>query len=158
MASPVEAAPRRAFATILSLKFSEPAPSVPGFLNIALGEIERFRGRQVAGPEGELLAAFDGPARATRCSLAICEQARRLGVIAHGGLQSGEIDLAGDPGAVAKLASSVADFADPGETLASGGVRDLVAGSGLTFAARGTRELPGLPEPARLYAAAEGKS
>jgi hypothetical protein len=31
-------------------------------------------------------------------------------------------------------------------------VRDLCAGSGLTFDERGTRELAGIPEPWRLYA------
>jgi class 3 adenylate cyclase len=47
----------------------------------------------------------------------------------------------------------VASFAEPGEVLVSQTVKDLVAGSGIAFEERGTRELKGIPGEWRLYAA-----
>ena len=46
----------------------------------------------------------------------------------------------------------VAANAQPGEVLVSSTVKDLVAGSGLTFQDRGQRELKGIPGEWRLYA------
>jgi class 3 adenylate cyclase len=43
--------------------------------------------------------------------------------------------------------------AEPGEIAVSSTVRDLVAGSGITFNDRGTRQLRGVPEPWRIFAA-----
>jgi class 3 adenylate cyclase len=43
--------------------------------------------------------------------------------------------------------------ADPGAVLASQTVRDLVAGSGLTFRDRGVHTLEGIPGEWRLFAA-----
>jgi pimeloyl-ACP methyl ester carboxylesterase len=40
----------------------------------------------------------------------------------------------------------------PGDILASSTVKDLVVGSGMTFADRGTRRLKGIPDEWRLYA------
>jgi class 3 adenylate cyclase len=44
------------------------------------------------------------------------------------------------------IGARVAAEAEPGEVLVSGTVRDLVAGSGITFDTRGTRNLKGLGE------------
>jgi class 3 adenylate cyclase len=46
----------------------------------------------------------------------------------------------------------VASDAAPGEVLVSSTVKDLVAGSGLTFQDRGTHKLKGVPGDWRLYA------
>jgi len=51
------------------------------------------------------------------------------------------------------IASRIAERAGGGAGLASGTVRDLVAGAGLTSAAMGTAELEGLGEPMRLFSA-----
>ena len=50
------------------------------------------------------------------------------------------------------IASRVMHEAAPGEVLASSTVRDLVVGSGLRFADRGSRALRGVPDEWRLYA------
>jgi class 3 adenylate cyclase len=42
--------------------------------------------------------------------------------------------------------------ADSGEVLVSSTVKDLVAGSGINFIARGEHELKGVPGPWRLFA------
>lgn len=46
---------------------------------------------------------------------------------------------------------SIAAVANGGEILVSSTVRDLVAGSGISFDDRGTHELKGVPEEWRLY-------
>jgi hypothetical protein len=51
------------------------------------------------------------------------------------------------------IAARVVAIAEPGETLMSSTVRDLVAGSGLRFDDRGFHALRGLPKEVRLYSA-----
>jgi class 3 adenylate cyclase len=71
------------------------------------------------------------------------------------GLHSGECELA-DDGKVAGIAVStgarIAAQAGPGEVLVSNTVKDLVAGSDLSFEDRGTHTLKGVPGEWRLYA------
>ena len=50
------------------------------------------------------------------------------------------------------IGARVAGKAEPGEIVVSQTVRDLVAGSGLSFAERGTHTLKGVPGEWRLYA------
>jgi class 3 adenylate cyclase len=69
------------------------------------------------------------------------------------GLHTGECELV--DGKVAGIAvhtgARVASQAQPGEVLVSSTVKDLVAGSGITFSERGTTELKGIPGEWRLY-------
>ncbi len=51
------------------------------------------------------------------------------------------------------VGARIAALAGPGEVLVSATTRDLVAGSGLSFADRGEHELKGLSERPHLYAA-----
>ena len=101
-------------------------------------------------------ASFDGPARAIRCGCAIAENMPELGLEVRVGLHTGECELV--DGKVAGIAvhtgARVAADAQPGEVLVSSTVRDLVAGSGLTFEDRGSHELKGIPGEWRLYAVA----
>ena len=55
-------------------------------------------------------------------------------------------------GVAVQTAARVSAAAQPGEVLVSGTVRDLVAGSAISFADRGRHSLKGLPEPLQLYA------
>ena len=121
-------------------------------------EIERHRGVNVKSTGDGVLARFDGPARAVACALAIVDGARDLGLAVRAGLHTGEIELRGDDigGISAHIGARVASLADPGEVLVSRTVRDLVAGSGLTFADRGEHELKGVPDRWQVYAASRG--
>jgi class 3 adenylate cyclase len=49
------------------------------------------------------------------------------------------------------LGARIGASAEPGEILVSSTVRDLVAGSGITFKDAGRHELKGVPEPWQLY-------
>ena len=116
-------------------------------------QLARFRGREVKTLGDGFLATFDGPARAVRCASAIAETVRPLGIAVRSGLHTGEIELRpNDVGGIAvHMAARVAGIAEPGETVVSSTVRDLVAGSGLRFRDRGFHALRGLPEELHLY-------
>jgi class 3 adenylate cyclase len=103
-----------------------------------------------------VLARFDGPARAVSCSLAIADA--ELGLEVRAGLHTGEIELRGDDigGISAHIGARVAALAGPHEVLVSRTVRDLVAGSGLSFTDRGEHELKGVPDRWQIYAACSG--
>jgi DNA-binding winged helix-turn-helix (wHTH) protein/pimeloyl-ACP methyl ester carboxylesterase len=104
-------------------------------LAFASREIERARGRRVTHHGPELMATFDGPARAVRCGAIIAEVARRLQLPFHVGAHTGECEIvdAAIQGLSSDIATQVARESAPGEVLVSRTVRDLVAGSGLKF-------------------------
>jgi class 3 adenylate cyclase len=118
-------------------------------------QFARFRGHEVKNLGDGFLATFDGPARAVRCAAAIGQSVQPLGIGLRSGLHTGEIELKRDDiaGIAVHIAARVADLAQPGESLVSSTVRDLVAGSGLRFADRGLHALRGLPEEVHLYTA-----
>jgi class 3 adenylate cyclase len=119
-------------------------------------ELARFRGRELDTAGDGFLAAFDGPARAIRCGVAVTDGVRELGLEVRAGLQTGECELVdGKIGGIAvHIGARVAAQARPSEVLVSQTVRDLVAGSGLDFEERGATELKGVPGEWRLYAVA----
>jgi pimeloyl-ACP methyl ester carboxylesterase/class 3 adenylate cyclase len=118
-------------------------------------ELSAFRGREVKTLGDGLLATFDGPARAIGCGQAIAAAARSLGIEVRVGVHCGEVELIGeDVGGIAvHIASRVGDLASGGEVLVSSTVKDLVAGSGIEFADRGTSALKGIADEWRLFAA-----
>ncbi|MDT5269401.1 MAG: eukaryotic-like serine/threonine-protein kinase [Acidobacteriota bacterium] len=122
-------------------------------------ELKWFRGREIdmegAGP----LATFDGPARAIRCACAVSEYAARLNIEVRAGLHTGECDLleGGSVGGLAvEIGRAVRERAGAGEVLVSHTVKDLVAGSGITFEERGAHAFEGLPGDWRLFRVERG--
>jgi class 3 adenylate cyclase len=117
-------------------------------------ELERHRGRLVKTTGDGILATFDGPARAIRCAQAIATSVKSLGIEVRAGLHTGEVELRGEDvtGIGVNIAARVVDAAGPAEVVVSSTVKDLVAGSGLRFADRGTHDLRGVPGEWRLFA------
>jgi class 3 adenylate cyclase len=99
-------------------------------------ELARFGGREVDTAGDGFFASFDGPARAIRCASAIVAAVLDLGIEVRVGVHTG---------------ARIASHAQSGEVLVSSTVKDLVAGSGLAFEDRGTRELKGIPGEWRLF-------
>ena len=101
------------------------------------------------------MAGFDGPARAIRAACSIRDSARRLGIEIKAGLHTGECDTINDKlaGIAVEMSAQIAVKARAGEVLVSNTVKDLVAGSGLRFRARGLHELKGVEGAWHLYAA-----
>jgi pimeloyl-ACP methyl ester carboxylesterase len=116
-------------------------------------EVAHSRGRYVKTLGDGCLATFDGPARAIRCGAAIADGARADGLEVRVGLHTGEMELMGDDvgGIAVHIAARVGALAEPGEVLVSRTVKDLVAGSGIAFGDRGTRQLKGVPDEWRLF-------
>jgi class 3 adenylate cyclase len=114
-----------------------------------------YRGREINTSGDGFLAAFDGPARAIRCAGAIRDALRGLKLDVRCGLHTGECELVGDDlaGIAVHTGARVAGLAAPGEILVSQTVRDLVAGSGLSFEDRGAHALKGVPNEWRLFRA-----
>ncbi len=118
--------------------------------------LARFRGRELDTAGDGFLAAFDGPARAVRCACAVVREVRRLNLEVRVGLHTGECEIMGEKlsGIAVHTGARVAALAASGEVLVSGTVKDLVAGSGITFDDRGVQTLKGVPGEWRLYAVA----
>ena len=117
--------------------------------------LARYRGTEIDTAGDGFFASFDGPARAVRCALAITDAVRPLGIEVRAGLHTGEVDRIGDKiaGLAVNIGARVAALATPSEVLVSQTVRDLMVGSELTLADRGSHELKGVPGVWSLYAA-----
>jgi class 3 adenylate cyclase len=117
-------------------------------------QLVRFRGKELDTAGDGFFALFDGPARAIRCACAVTEAVRELGIEVRAGLHTGECEqMDGKVGGIAvHIGARVASEAEPGEVLVSSTVKDLVAGSGIAFAERGSFQLKGVPDEWRLYA------
>ncbi|MFO1304843.1 MAG: alpha/beta fold hydrolase [Burkholderiales bacterium] len=108
--------------------------------------VARHRGRLIKSTGDGVLATFDGPARAIRSAFAIRDEVARLGLVIRAGLHAGEVELLGEDiaGIAVHTAARVAAQAGDNEVWTSRTVRDLVAGSGLEFTARGEFALKGI--------------
>ncbi len=135
----------------------------------------RFRGEERDTAGDGFFATFDGPARAIRAGQAIITGLAELDLEARIGIHVGECELHEGKlsGIAVNIGARVAATASAGEVIVSSTVRDLVAGSGLTFEDRGgessraspnlgssmqpagTRDAQGFPIPTRRSVAAE---
>jgi class 3 adenylate cyclase len=122
-------------------------------------QLEHFRGREIRTTGDGFLATFDGPGRAVRCACAIRDAVHAIGIHVRVGLHTGEIELhADDIGGIAvNIAQRVQALAQPNEVLVSRTVADLVAGSGIPFADRGTHALKGVPNQWQLFAVEDSR-
>jgi class 3 adenylate cyclase len=116
-------------------------------------QLARFRGVELDTAGDGFFARFDGPARGIRCALAIRQAVRELGLQVRLGLHTGECELLDDKvaGIAVSIGARVSALAAADEVLVSQTVKDLVAGSGITFDDRGLVELKGVPGEWRLY-------
>lgn len=98
-------------------------------------------------------ATFDGPARAIRCAQEVTHQVRDLGIEIRSGVHTGECELINGKigGLAVTIGARVAATAGPSEVRISQTVKDLVAGSGLSFEDAGEHALKGVPDQWHLY-------
>jgi len=119
------------------------------------GELIRgHRGRLIRTTADSILAIFDAPGQAIRCAAAVRDGAAAAGIQIRAGIHTGEVDLVGDDiaGTSVQITGRVTALARPTEILVSRTVKDLVAGSGITFAERGSHTLNGPTDEWRLFA------
>jgi class 3 adenylate cyclase len=117
-------------------------------------QLERFGGREVKATGDGFLATFAAPSRAITCACAVRDAVRPLGIDVRVGLHTGECETKGDDvtGMAVHTGARVASLAGAGEVLVSSTVKDLVAGSRIGFADRGTHALRGVPGEWHLFA------
>jgi class 3 adenylate cyclase len=156
--------PDRVLATLLFTDVGASAASAAGdrawneqlarHHRLVRAQLARFRGLEVETAGDGLLATFDGPARAVRCAQAIVASARDLGAGVRTGVHTGEVERTDSAvrGIAVQIGARIAAAARPGEVLVSSTVKDIVAGSGISFEERGEHELAGVPGAWRLFA------
>ena len=117
-------------------------------------QLRRFEGREVDTAGDGFFAVFDAPALAVNCALAVVELAHEFGLSIRAGIHTGEVEEMGRRlgGIGVHIGARISASAEPVEVLVSSTVRDLVAGSGIEFSDRGTRQLKGVPGEWRLFA------
>ncbi len=126
---------------------------VRGILHSLLAE---HRGTPAVGAdESSVLATFDGPARAVRCGQALAERAAAAKLGLSVGIHTAEIGRRGAhvAGDGVRVANEVATRAPHGEVWVTSIVRDLTAGSGLTFDRARTIEVTSAGRPMEVSAA-----
>jgi class 3 adenylate cyclase len=117
--------------------------------------LERWRGTENDTAGDGFYATFDGPARAIRCALEVADHVRDLGIEIRAGVHTGECEIIDGKsgGLTVTIGARIAALADGSQVLISQTVKDLVAGSGLSFRDAGEHTLKGVPEQWRLYEA-----
>ena len=123
-------------------------------------ELGRFRGQERDTAGDGFFATFDGPARAIRAAEAIVEGVRAIGLEARIGIHVGECEIHDDKvaGLAVAIGARIASKAGPSEVLISQTVRDLVAGTGISFTDRATHALKGVPGTWQLFAITPAES
>jgi class 3 adenylate cyclase len=121
------------------------------YQGLVRGELTRHRGREIGTAGDGFFAAFDGPARAIRCALAVIDGVRALGLEVRAGVHTGECEVIGPKlgGIAVHIGARLAALASAGEV--SHTVKDLVAGSGLHLEDRGVHVLRGVPGEWRIF-------
>jgi len=162
--------PDRALVTILDVKIAadrttmagqqgqRAAPGVLAGPGRVAGDLVRgHRGRLVRTTADGIMATFDAPGQAIRCAAAVRDDAAAAGIQVRAGIHTGEVALAGEDitGPSVQIADRVAALARPAEILVSRTVKDLVTGSGIVFAERGSYPLNGPADEWPLFAVTE---
>jgi class 3 adenylate cyclase len=116
-------------------------------------ELRVARGRELVTTGDGVLARFDAPEKAIKCSLAIREAVRTLGLEIRAGLHAGEYKIIGNEvvGLALHIGARIAGKAGASEVLASSTVKELVTDPGFRFKQRGAHNLRGVPDKWRLY-------
>ncbi|MEP7158297.1 MAG: adenylate/guanylate cyclase domain-containing protein, partial [Chloroflexota bacterium] len=122
--------------------------------------LRRHGGREIDTAGDGFFTVFDAPAAGLVCALDIVGAVKDLGIDIRAGLHVGEVEQIGTKvgGIAVPIAARIMDAAMPGEVLASATVRDLAAGSRLTFEDRGVRQLKGVPGEWHVYAVGDTRS
>jgi class 3 adenylate cyclase len=124
------------------------------YIAIIRQDLARHGGEEVNTVGDQTLAIFDGAVAAIRCGCAIRDAVHALGMPVRVGIHAGEVEYDDTTmsGMTVVTGNRVMTVAQPGEVLVSSTVKELVAGSGITFMDRGTHTLKQLPGVWRLFA------
>jgi class 3 adenylate cyclase len=114
-------------------------------------ELARHGGEEMEMVGDQTLAVFDGAAAAIRCGCAIRDGVQGLGITVTVGIHAGEVEYDDISGITVLTGARIMGAGQSGEVLVSHTVKELVAGSGITFTERGTHSFKGLPGEWQLF-------
>ena len=116
-------------------------------------ELARHGGEEMNMVGEEVLAVFDSAAAAIRCGCVLRDAVQGLGMAVRIGIHAGEVEYDDRTmgGITVFTGVRITAVAQPGEVLVSHNVKELAAGSGITFTDRGTHILKGLPGEWQLF-------
>jgi class 3 adenylate cyclase len=117
--------------------------------------LAHYRGTEIDTAGDGFFATFDGPARAVRAAQHMIAALRPLGLEVRAGVHTGEVQTIDRKvsGLGVVIGARIGALAGASEVFVSQTVKDLVAGSGLTFEDRGAQQLKGVPDEWRVFAA-----
>jgi class 3 adenylate cyclase len=123
------------------------------YIALVRQELARHGGEEVNVVGDEIFAVFDSAAAAIYCGCAIRDAVQELGMAVRVGIHAGEVESDDKTisGITVHMGAYIMRAAQPGEILVSHTVKELVAGSGLTFTDRGTHRFRGLSGEWRLF-------
>lgn len=115
--------------------------------------VSTFGGQRANHTGDGIFAIFDAPTRAVRSALELLPALASRDIPIRIGVHTGECERRGDQwsGLAVHTGARIGAMASAGEVLASRTVRDLSAGSGLTFESLGPQRLKGLPEDLEVF-------
>jgi len=98
-------------------------------------------------------STFDGPVAAVEAARVVLDMTSELGLAVRAGVHGGEVQSTGPDmsGMTVHVGARIGAMAGPGEILVSQTVRDLVVGSGFSFAPHGKHSLKGVPGTWTLF-------
>lgn len=145
----------RALATVLCTDIVASDPAAPEICaestrsahELIRGKVARYGGHEITVSETRLFSTFVAPSRAIACAQSIEQTSAAAGIAFRSGVHTGESERGGNDitDVAFRIAAAVSAIGSAGQVVATGTVKDLVAGSDLVFDAGEAHELPGIP-------------
>ncbi len=120
--------------------------------------LAKYGGQRAKHTGDGIFALFDGPTKAARCGLELIPALATRGIRIRVGVHIGECERRGDEwsGLAVHTGARIGAMAGAGEVLTSRTVRDLSAGSSLTFESLGNQRFKGLPDEIEVFRVTAG--
>jgi class 3 adenylate cyclase/pimeloyl-ACP methyl ester carboxylesterase len=120
--------------------------------------LSRYGGRRVNHTGDGVFALFDVPSKAARCALELVPTLAGHGLRIRAGIHVGECERRGEEwaGLAVHTGARVCAMAGATEILCTRTLRDLAAGSGITFESLGPQQLKGLSAAVDVYRVTTG--
>jgi class 3 adenylate cyclase/streptogramin lyase len=116
--------------------------------------LKRHRGREIDTAGDGFFATFDQPSDAIECATDLIDRLHQASIEIRAGVHMGEVEVMGDKvgGIAVHVGARIMSKAGPGQVLVSNTVRDLMAGSDMSFEDAGFHELKGVAAQVHLFA------
>ena len=124
------------------------------FRRLVRAQLKAFDGREEDTAGDGFFATFTQPASAIRCAASIIRDVQEIGIDVRCGIHIGEVGtVEGRPGGMGvHVGARLMALAGPAEILCTTTVRELVLGSNIEFAERGTQSLRDVPGEWQIFA------